>query len=304
MAQTDPRKRALGGGAATSTSAQAQPAAAPQQPQKAQAPAQPPATPQAAQQQTPGTGFVNLQRVLQANRAGSQQLGQQLGQRVQQQGQQAQQAIQAGQGAYTAALAAKADAYRYNPAADATLNQSITDDMRGDARLTLLQQQNNRALELADRDFVAPKDWDAAGVDTAALSKQAIAAEDSAKALGTAGGRAALLRETNPNLTAGGASLDAFLAGAGMGNAAQESVASFGSLSDMLKAGREAGQAGYKQAVTESEATDKQYVDLANKLKLDHIAEQERQRRLSLSRTDAARNRRRSPKGDDVEFTG
>lgn len=228
MPQTDPRKRTLGAGAAPAAATGA-PAQGAQQAVPAAAAAPP--TPAAQTAQAPaGTGFVNLATVLAANRSGAQQMGQQLAGDVRQRGQQAQQAIQQGQAAFQGATTAAT--LTYNP---------------------LEASKKGNAAQLAGTTYAGPKDWAAAGVDVAGLAKQAADAQDRAGALTSHDGRAALLREKAPGLTAGGANMDAFLAGQGMGAEGQEVASSFGSLVDQLRAGRE-GAAGQYEAASRATA--------------------------------------------------
>lgn len=199
-----------------------------------------PTAPQPAAQKQVGTGFVNMSDILAANRSGAQAMGSALASRVEAQGQQAQQAVKGAGGKFNAGVAAGTNVY--NPTGVNSREQARTGQGKG---------------------YSGPRTWaDVGGIDTVALAEQSAKAGDNAKALTTQGGRAALLRETNPGLTAGGASLDAFLAGAGMGGRGQQVAAEYGNLSDILAGDMKAADAQVKEAEATTAASQQQYRDL------------------------------------------
>lgn len=221
-------RRRLGGATSATTAPSAAAATAP-----AGGAAQP-----AAQRQV-GTGFVNMSDILAANQSGAQVMGQALTSRVQQQGQAAKDAIAGGQATFDAAVGQGTPYYK-------------------DKGLTTRDEVRERAA----RTYTGPRTWEEAGVKTGELAAQAVKAEDNAKALTSQGGRAALLQQQSPGLTAGGASLDAFLAGAGMGAQGRQVAQDYGNLSDILAGAR--GTTAEQVAAAEQQAKDvaQQYRDL------------------------------------------
>lgn len=166
-------------------------------------------------------------------------MGQALTNRVATQGQQAQQAVQGAKDKFNAAVAAGTNTY--SPTGVNSREQTRAGAARG---------------------YTGPRTWAEAGADTAALAGQAAQAQDNARALGTQGGRAALLREQAPGLTAGGASLDAFLAGAG-GGAQQRAVSQqYANLSDILAGDMGGTEAAVKAAEDATARSQQQYRDL------------------------------------------
>lgn len=198
-----------------------------------------PTAPQPAAQKQVGTGFVNMSDILAANQSGAKAMGQGLANRVATQGQQAQQAVQGAKDKFNAGVAAGTNTFSA---------QGVN------------SREQTRAG--AARGYTGPRTWAEAGADTAALAGQSAKAGDNARALTTQGGRAALLRETNPGLTAGGASLDAFLAGAGMGGRGQQIATQYGNLSDILAVDQKAADAQVKEAEATTAASQQQYRDL------------------------------------------
>lgn len=198
-----------------------------------------PAAPQPAAQKQVGTGFVNMSDILAANQSGAKAMGDALAGRIEAQGQQAQQAVQGAKDKFGAGVKAGTNVFNATGV-----------DSRPEARAG------------AARGYTGPRTWSEVGVDTAALAGQSAKAGDNAKALTTQGGRAALLRESNPGLTAGGASLDAFLAGAGMGGRGQQVAAQYGNLSDILAGDMGAAEAQVKEAEATTAASQQQYRDL------------------------------------------
>lgn len=232
-------KRRLGG-ATTAT------AGAPSAGAATQGAAQP-----AAQKQV-GTGYVNLSDVLAANQSGAQAMGNALATSVQQQGQQAKQAIQGAQSAFTAKVKEGTPTY-------------------SEEGLQSVSQIRSRA----GQGYTGPRTWaEVGGINGEALAGQAAQAQDKAKALTTQGGRAALLREQSPGLTAGGASLDAFLAGAGMGGRGQQIAADYGNLSDILADARDGTEAEVAAAEQQTKDAAQQYRTLEERWNAEDMRRQ------------------------------
>lgn len=232
MALTDPKKsRALGSGP-SGTSAPGAGMSAPAAGGAAPAPAAP---------QKQGTGFVNLSDILAANRTGAQQMGNALASQVGQQGQEAKAGISKAAGDFSRAVTAGTPGFNEGAATD-------------------------REAMTAGRSagYTGPRTWEEAGVSAGDLTTQANRAQDSARALTSQGGRAALLRQQAPGLTAGGASMDAFLAGAGGGQALRDTSAQYSNLSAMLAEAR--GEAPAMVAEAERQAGDarQRYADMQN----------------------------------------
>lgn len=196
------------------------------------------AAPQPAAQKV-GTGFVNMSDILAANRSGAQAMGQGLANRVATQGQAAQHAQKIVKDQFDAGVARGTNTFN-------------------------AQGLNNREQTRAGaaRGYTGPRTWADIGVNTVPLAEQTAKAQDSAKALTSQGGRAALLREQAPGLTAGGASLDAFLAGAGMGGRGQQVAQQYGNLSDILAGNMGAATGQVKDAEATTAASQQQYRDL------------------------------------------
>lgn len=213
-------KRRLGGAPTATGGAPAAGAAQP-----AASAAQP-----AAQRQV-GTGFVNMSDILAANQSGAKAMGQALASRVEGQGQSAKAGIDTAANTFAQQVGQGTPVYK---------EKGLTD--------------RNELRTRAARTYTGPRTWTDAGQNTAALAGQAASAQDNARALTSQGGRAALLQQQSPGLTAGGASLDAFLAGAGMGGRGQQIAADYGNLSDIL-AGQQ-GSADAQVAAAEAHAKD------------------------------------------------
>lgn len=245
---------------APGATAQAAPAApGVQAPKALTAPAGAPQGAPQTSQPAAGTGFVGLQRVLDANRGAGERMGQQLVQGVQAKGQAAQQATQAAQGAHTAAAAAKV--LQYDPTtvtagykqavADYNANPTTrpqgygyTEDPMYKAYVDSATPGIAQGKALAATTYDGPKDWEAAGIDVARLTAEAQRAQDEAAALGTNGGRSALLGQQFAGPRSSGASaLDSFLVNDAVGGQAQDVAGQFSSLTDVLaKARDEAGK--------------------------------------------------------------
>lgn len=222
-------RRRLGGaptatGGAPAAGAAAQPAASAAQP---------------ATQRQVGTGFVNMSDILAANQSGAKAMGEALASSVEGQGQSAKAGIDNAANTFAQQVGQGTPVYKEK-------GLDNRDELRSRAA----------------RGYTGPRTWAEAGQDTAALAGQAASAQDNARALASQGGRAALLQQQAPGLTAGGASLDAFLAGAGMGGRGQQIAADYGNLSDIL-AGQQ-GSADEQVAAAEAQAKDasQRYRDL------------------------------------------
>lgn len=264
MALTDPRKRPLGGTAGPS------PGAAASAPTSGASPAPAAQTARAA-----GTGFVNLSDILAANRTGAQQMGQALTQQVGQQGAQVQQDITNASNTFQNAVRAGTPTY--------SQPTSYAGTQAG-----------------AGKGYSGPTTWADAGITSAqtdGLVTQANEAQDAAQALGTQGGRAALLRERSPGLTAGGASLDAFLAGAGGGPALQQTAQRYANLSDVLAQARGGAPAAVAEAERQASATQQRYRDQETQW----IAEEAQRQANPAPDVDDIRRQRRGPRrrGED-----
>lgn len=267
MSKIDPRKRAAGGpvAAASATPGAAMPGA----PAPGAAPA--------AQPQQAGTGFVNLQRVLEANRGAAQSMGDSLAGRVQQAGQAGQQAIAQGQQQMQARTT------------EATLQYDAAK-----------APDKGAATSLAATAYQGPKGWEEAGVDVANAARLATAGADAANAVTTAGGRAALIRQgASGPLSSGGVALDSYLAGEGLGARAQLLQASFGSLAEQLAQARGGAGAMYEGGRAATEAAAGQYGQLARDF--EGRAAADAARRAAAARRATAEERERARRARDLQ---
>jgi hypothetical protein len=217
-----PRTRPVGGGGG---SASAPPGATATQPQGATSSA--PAGAQQQAQRQPGTGFVGFDRYFQANRQGAQQMADRIAGGVQQQGQAAQGAMQGAQDAF----------------AQRTQQATLTHSPR---------QPNTyaEAVALAGTEYKGPKTWEEAGVNVGEVTEQVGQAQAQANSLATAGGRAALLRESyrsGPS-TVGGSALDAALAGQAGGARFAQLHGMYGGIGQQLQEARGGTEAAYSAA--------------------------------------------------------
>lgn len=193
-----------------------------------------PSTPRPAGQSSPG--YVGFSRILDANRPGAKRMADQLAQGVQEKGQQTQQAIQGAAQDFEKQV--KAGTLSYQPIG--SINRGASAAQGGgyaQAGAALGPQANpNR------REYVGPKDYAGAGINTAALTDQATRASDAAKGLTSMGGRAAQLRAgVSGPYGAGMSTLDAALSGAALGARGQELSAMYGNLNDQLTQARAHG---------------------------------------------------------------
>lgn len=179
---------------------------------------------------------MGVQQVLAANRMGAQQMGQRLAGQVQQQGQAAQQAIQGAQQTFAAKVAGGTATYAPAQAPMPAPNAAGAGDF---TEVALMRQGAAAAGGKAGATYTGPKDWAEAGVDVAGVTSQAAKAQDDARALGSMGGRAALLRRgASGPYNSGMASLDAYLSGQGMGAEGAQASSAFSNLSQLLAEAR------------------------------------------------------------------
>lgn len=195
-------------------------------------------------------GYVSYSRILDANRPGAKRMADQLAGSVQQQGQQAQQAIQQAGQQFTDKV--KGGTLSYQPIG--SINRGTAMAQGGGyaqaGAMAGLQAGPNR------KEYQGPKDWAAAGINTQALAQQASSAGDAAQGLTSMGGRAAQLRQmvgAGAGYGSGMATLDAALAGSGLGGRGQELAALYGGLSQQLIDRRAAGDKEVEAAISASD---------------------------------------------------
>jgi hypothetical protein len=174
-------------------------------------------------------GYVSYSRILDANRPGAKRMADQLAGNVAQQGQQAQQNIQ--QAGQQFSDKVKAGTLSYSNPLNVTRGTSAAAGQgyaQAGAQLGLQANANRR-------EYQGPKDWAGAGINTQGLATQAAQAGAAAQGLTSMGGRAAQLRQqARGPYGAGMSSLDAALAGSGLGGRGQELSAMYGNLSQQL----------------------------------------------------------------------
>lgn len=221
-----------------------------------------------APRQQPGTGFVSISRILDANRGQAERMAQGLAQRVGAQGQAAQAAVQAGQKKFEDATRA------------ATMRYSATG-----------VDTSDHARHLAQKEYAGPKDWGDVGVDTIELATQAAKAGESAEALTTQGGRAVLLRDgAGRPLSTGAVTMDSALAGTMLGGRATQLHDAYGGLSEALAKARGGASATYDAARKTTEAAAGKYGTLG--VRLGQLEAQQRARVEEEARqAEAARTR-------------
>jgi len=240
MATQFQKKRALGGGASSGgdPGVSVGPGAG--------ASAAPGATGGAQPGNQSSPGYVNFSRILDLNRGAAQGMADKLVGQVQKQGADASSAVQGANTGFGEKVAAGTQSY--SPGIQAR----SWDPNNPEVSSKDLYAQAGAMAAKAKQGYAGPADWNAAGYDTKALSKQAQEAQDAANNLNTAGGRAALLRQgATGTYTAGGASLDAALSGAALGNRGAELSKQYGNLSQQLVDYQAAGG----KAVTAAQAT-------------------------------------------------
>lgn len=213
-----------------------------------------PSTPHPSGQSSPG--YVGFSRILDANRPGAKRMADKLAQGVQEKGQQTQQAIQGAAQDFEKQV--KAGTLSYQPIG--SINRGASAAQGGgyaQAGAALGPQANpNR------REYVGPKDYAGAGINTAALTDQATRAGDAARGLTSMGGRASQLRAgVSGPYGAGMSTLDAALSGAALGGRGQEISAMYGNLNDQLTQARARGDALVTGAQASSNAAVKRMED-------------------------------------------
>jgi hypothetical protein len=188
---------------------------------------QSPAAPRPQGQASPG--YVSYSRILDANRPGAKRMADQLAGNVQQQGQQAQQSIQQAGQQFSDKVKGGTLSYS-NP-----LNVGRGAAAAQGGGYAQAGAQVGLQANATNREYKGPKDWAGAGIDTGALSTQAARAGDAAQGLTSMGGRAAQLREqARGPYSAGMSTLDAALAGSGLGGRGQDLASMYGNLSQQL----------------------------------------------------------------------
>jgi hypothetical protein len=208
---------------------------------------QSPAAPRPQGQASPG--YVSYSRILDANRPGAKRMADQLAGNVQQQGQQAQQSIQQAGQQFSDKVKGGTLSYS-NP-----LNVGRGAAAAQGGGYAQAGAQVGLQANATNREYKGPKDWAGAGIDTGALSTQAARAGDAAQGLTSMGGRAAQLREqARGPYSAGMSTLDAALAGSGLGGRGQDLAAMYGNLSQQLIDRRAAGDKEVEGAITASNA--------------------------------------------------
>lgn len=281
MAQLDPRKRTATGttGGTTTGAALGGPAPA-QQSAGSAAPggAAPSLTgpPQAAQRPgQAGTGFVNLSQVLAANRPAAQQMGAGLVNGVTQKAQQVQTDTVGAKNTYEAAGRAAVLQYDptkvragYNAATSAykaapppsQQGWAYTDQPAYKAWVGSAQPGIDSGKALAETKYTGPKTWEDAGVDVAGLTSRAITAQDEAAALGSAGGRQALLsKQVTGPYSAGNKALDSALLTSAIGGQGQQVASQYANLSETLAAARGESSAAYGANAAATQAAAGKY---------------------------------------------
>jgi hypothetical protein len=286
MAQIDPRKRTAAGitGGTTTGTALGGPVPAQQSAGVAGpggAAPSPTGPPQAAQRPNQvGTGFVNLSQVLAANRPGAQQMGAGLVNGVTQKAQKVETDTAGAKATFEKAGDAAVLKYDptkvpagYNAATAGYMaapppvkpGYGFTEQADYAAWVDSAQPGIDMGKSLSGTKYTGPKTWEDAGVDVKDLTSRAITAQDEAAALGTAGGRQALLSKsvTGP-YSAGNRSLDSALLTSAIGGEGQQVAAKYANLSDVLaKARGEAGASFDAKSAATAEAAAKFGADAA-----------------------------------------
>lgn len=286
MAQIDPRKRTATGitGGTTTGTALGGPAPA-QQSAGGAAPGgatmAPTGPPQATQRPAQaGTGFVNLSQVLAANRPAAQQMGANLINGVTQKAQQVQKDTTGAKDTFEAA--GRAAVLNYDPtkvkagfkaatgaymAAPPPRQQgwAYTEQPEYQAWVNSAQPGIDMGKALGGTTYAGPKSWEDAGVDVAGLTSRATQAQDEAAALGSAGGRQALLsKQVTGPYSGGNRALDSALLTSAIGGEGQQVASQYANLSDMLAKSRgEAGKTFDANAAATADAAGKFGADAA-----------------------------------------
>jgi hypothetical protein len=189
-------------------------------------------------------GYVGYSRILDANRPGAKRMADQLASNVQQQGQQAQQSIQ--QAGQQFSDKVKGGTLSYQPSYNVTRGSAAAaGGGYAQAGAAIGMQAGPGRME-----YQGPKDWTAAGINTTQLGQQASRAGDAAQGLTSMGGRAAQLRaQARGPYSSGMATMDAALAGSGLGGRGQELAAMYGNLNQQLIDRRAAGDKEVEAAI-------------------------------------------------------
>lgn len=199
-------------------------------------------------------GYVNFSRILSANQQGAQSMADNLAGQVQQQGQQAQGAIEGAAKGFKDQVASGTARYGGQQQEFPTNAGGGEDPGAYRAAGAAARQRGAGAT------YKGPKDWQGAGYDTVAMASQAAQAQDAAKALTTAGGRGAMLRQqAGGPYSAGMSALDSALSGAALGTRGQDLATLYGGLSQRLADYQGQGDAAVKEAQEISASTQDQY---------------------------------------------
>lgn len=219
--------------------------------------------PQRSQGQS-SPGYVGYSRILDANRPGAKRMADQLAGTVQQQGQQAQGAIQ--QAGQQFSDKVKGGTLSYQPSYNVTRGPA----MAGGGGFAQAGAAMGMQAGPGRMEYQGPKDWAAAGINATQLAQQASSAGDAAQGLTSMGGRAAQLRgQVQGPYSAGMSTLDAALAGSGLGGRGRELAAMYGNLSQQLIDRRAAGGKEVEAAIGASDRAAAGYqseVDMWNRL--------------------------------------
>lgn len=311
MAQIDPRKRTATGITGGTTTGQAlggapssQGGGKPSGPSASAAPGGGATAPGPAQaSQSPGqvgTGFVNLSQVLAANRPAAQQMGQNLINSATSKAQQVQADTNAAKNTYAQAGQAAVLQYDptkvaagYNQATAAYRNQpsrpqrpqgyGYTEDPEYKAYVDSANAGIAEGKALAETKYTGPKTWEDAGVDVAGLTQRAVDAVDETAALGTAGGRQALLsKQVTGPYSAGNKALDSALLTSAIGGEGAQVAQQYANLSDVLAQARgEAAKSYEANAAATADAAGKYGSDAA---KLEATQKQNREQLEAFDR--------------------
>jgi hypothetical protein len=240
-----------------------------------------------------GTGFVNLSQVLAANRQGAQQMGQGLVNSATSKAQSVQADTNAAKNTY--AQAGQAAVLQYDPTKVAAgYKQAVanynaqptrpqrpqgygyTEDPEYKAFVDSATPGIAEGKTLAESKYTGPKTWEDAGVDVAGLTQRATEAVDETAALGSAGGRQALLsKQVAGPYSAGNKALDSALLTSAIGGEGQQVAQQYANLSDVLaKARGEAATSYDANAAKTAEAAGKYGAD-ATKLEATQKANKE-----------------------------
>lgn len=245
------------------------------------------AAPVQRQARARGPGFVDIDRLLNANRVGAQRMADNLIGSVRREGDTALQGINSAQSTFSTGV--QQGTVNYDPTKANTSAEAST---------------------LAGQTFKGPNSWEAAGINTGQLAQQAARAQDKAQNLKTDYGRAALLREqVGGPYSAGSATLDSVLAGAAGGNALRQTADSYAGLSQRLLDARGASTATVDAARKQSEGAATKYRERAGALKgeEDAKAAAEVAAREAAEREEQERQRREMEarqRGNFEEFRG